>query len=126
MNPLPVNPGLPLVEGKVYNGRVISVELTKRKYDYVDTVFELEGVESEKVVTLKYGTPTGISDNSKLGKLLSNFIDINEHKEIDPEAVLFGKRLSFKVTKPDKYWEIVEDTFEKPIGEPQVETKIVE
>lgn len=99
-------------DGK-YNGEIIRVVNRTEPYNYTDVFIQPDGKEIE----LKYGCPTMLTPNSKLGRLLTLFGSGFQKKgKVDPEKVLKGRRVEIMVinkkSKKDgkEYAEIVEDS----------------
>lgn len=107
-----------LPEGK-HTGTITRIEYKTEPYEYTEVFIEIDKLGFE----IKYGCPTILSENSKLGKLM---LAIGEEykpgKKIIPEKALIGKRVEFmtinKKSKRDnrEYAEIVEDSV-KPLEE---------
>ncbi len=71
-----------------YNGTIVSVSYRDTPFNYTDI-----GVEFENKAIFKYGVPTVLTIESKLGKLLSKFgCELEEGLTIDPEVILIGKK----------------------------------
>jgi hypothetical protein len=81
-------------EGK-HEGVIIAVEYREKPYEYTDLVIELSNG-----VRLKSGYPTMVTPESKLGRLISSFgVTLEIGKDIEPENVFIGKKVSFLVTQ---------------------------
>lgn len=101
-------------------GTITRVEYKDKPYEYTEVFIEID----ERSIEIKYGCPTILSENSKLGKLLIAMGEKYEPKtKSNPEKVLIGKRIEFmtlnKKSKKDgkEYAEIVEDSI-KPAVKP--------
>ena len=79
-----------LEDGK-HDGKVTRVEYRTEPFSYTDVYVK----EKETEFELKYGAPTSLTAKSKLGKLLSNFIELKPGEKLDPEKVLVGKKVQF-------------------------------
>lgn len=103
-----------------HTGEVIRVEERHEPFEYTDVVVKIDGFDFE----IRYGCPTVLSENTKLGKLLQRFgIEATPGTKVDPELVLKGQRVQFmtimKKGKDGKeYAEIVADSL-KPEAEVQ-------
>lgn len=103
--------------------QVVEDRTTPQGYEYIDvyvTVDELKDLEDEPF-TIKYGCPRNLSEASKLGKLLKNFVDIKPGEKYDPKTILENKKVSYltveeKGTDGNSYAKIVEGSL-KPIQE---------
>lgn len=88
---LKVQKRIEIQDGK-HEGKITKVEFRTEPYSYTDVFIKPKDMEFE----LKYGCPTLISANSKLGKLLLTFgVELKEGEKIDPEKVLVGKEVQF-------------------------------
>ena len=83
------------LEDGVYQGIIKRIEYREEPFHYTDIYVMPDGKEFE----IKYGCPSGISQNTKLGKLLSLFLgqDLRVGEELDPEVVLLNKQCKFMV-----------------------------
>lgn len=102
------------IEEGAHTGVITRVEYkrVRDKFDYTDVFVKLEND-----IELKYGCPSFISDVSKLGKLLSVFVDLEVGTKLDPELVLLGKQVSFVTVnqkKDDKEFTNIVDNSIKP------------
>ena len=98
-------------------GEITKIQYRTDPFEYTDILVKLDGTDIE----LKYGCPTVLSENSKLGKLVKLFGSAYQKDgTINIETLLVGKRVTFmtmmKESKKDKieYAEIVEDSL-KPV-----------
>jgi len=100
-----------------HKGIITRVEYRHEPYEYTDIFVKLEDSEIE----MKYGCPTVLSENSKLGRLMVLFGEnFKKGGLLDPAVVLKGREVTFmtitKKGKGDKeFSEIVEDSL-KPAG----------
>lgn len=94
-------------EGK-HTGKITRIEYRTEPYEYTDIFIQVDGDEIE----LKYGCPTNVSPQSKLGKLLSKFTVLVPGERVDPEKVLVGKRLQFMTVNE----ETEQGTFARIVG----------
>jgi len=104
-------------------GVITKIEYREIPYQYTDIFIKMDGKDFEMDFEMKYGCPTLLTENSKLGRLLIVFGETFEKdKKSSPEKVLVGKKVEFmtltkKSKKEDRYYaEIVEDSI-KPISE---------
>ena len=104
-----------------HTGEITKIEYRHDPYEYTDIFIKLDDIDCG--VELKYGCPTNLSENSKLGSLIQVFGEKPEKgKKIDPEKVLIGKKVScMTITKKSKesgksFSEIVQDSI-KPLEE---------
>lgn len=104
------------------SGEITKVEYRDEPYQYTDIFIKIDNLDFE----LKYGCPTILSPDSKLGRLMKVFGAASEAgTKLDPDKVLIGKRVVFmtlmKKNKDGKeYSEIVADSIK-----PEVETQKV-
>jgi len=101
----------------IHKGTISKIEYRELPYQYTDVFIKMDDSDFE----MKYGCPTLLSENSKLGRLLIAFGETFEKdKKSSPEKVLMNKKVEFmtltKKSKKDdrEYAEIVEDSI-KPI-----------
>jgi len=96
---LEVKEPVKLDDGK-HSGRIIRVEYRDDPYNYTDVFIKEKKTDFE----LKYGAPTSLSKNTKLGKLLMQFTTLDVGSKIDPEKVLLSKDVTFMtiMEKTDK------------------------
>jgi len=118
-----VKESVSLEDGK-HSGLVERIEYRTDPYDYTDVYIK----ELDTGFTLKYGCPTAVSDKSKLGKLLSRFIELKKGSMVDPAKILVGREVTFMtITKQGKnnkeYTEIVDDSVKPVIAQKQEEVK---
>ena len=73
-------------------GTISKVEYRTEPYSYTDVFIKLDGEEVE----LKYGSPSNVGTNTKLGKLLLAFEPVEVGTKVDPEKILIGRRVSFQ------------------------------
>lgn len=106
---LQVQPSTKLKDG-AHEGVIIGIEYREQPHKYTEIIIECESTRT------KYGLPTIVSPDSRLGKLLLAFgfhLDIGS--EIEPE-VLIGKKCKFLSNTNDKgYPVVVKDTL-KPLN----------
>lgn len=98
------------IEDGLHTGKITKVEYRTEPYDYTDVFIQLDDIKAE----LKYGCPTHLSENSKLGRLISLFVKLTVDKEVDIDKVLIGKELQFqtvnKTTAKGTFAEILGET----------------
>ena len=82
----------------VYKATIKAVKLRTEPFEYVDVFVVPDGFEDKLEQGLKYGCPNYLSPNSKLGKLLSLFVELRGREVYDPEELLVGKRVSIIVS----------------------------
>jgi|TARA_R100000501_G_C2572715_1_gene78990 hypothetical protein len=77
-------------EGK-HHGMIKAVEYRTQPFEYTDLVLEFEDGK-----LIKYGVPSSVTMESKLGKLLLEFgAGLEVGQSIDPEQVFLGKPVTF-------------------------------
>jgi len=97
-------------------GQIVKIVYRTEPYEYTDIVIKLDSQNVE----MKYGCPSVLSENSKLGRLLQVFgVEAKTGEKINPETILINKKVQFMtITKPNKngkqFSEIVTDSL-KPI-----------
>lgn len=118
MSELEWQEAIKIPDGNHY-GEITKVTERTEPYEYTDIFVKLDDLDVE----LRYGCPTMLSENSKLGRLMVAFGQKFEvGSTLDPEKVLVGKRVVFMtLTKKNKdnkeFSEIVADSLK-----PEVET----
>lgn len=81
-----------LMEDGKHIGVVVRVEYREEPYKYTDIYIKPEG----KAIELKYGCPTKIHEETKLGKVLREFTgEIVPGVAYDPEKILLNRRVYF-------------------------------
>ena len=99
-----------------HNGTITKIEYRNEPFEYTDIYIKLENLDIE----VKYGCPTVLSDNSKLGRVLKAFgANAIAGTLVDPEKALVGRRVTFmtmakKGKDGNEYAEVVVDSI-KPI-----------
>lgn len=108
-----------ILDGK-HTGEIVRVEEDHDPYEYTNVVVKLDDFDLE----IRYGCPTTLSENTKLGKLLQVFgVSAAPGTKTDPEKVLKGKPCEFmtmmKKSKKDgiEYAEIVADSLKPKTSE---------
>lgn len=101
-------------DGK-HTGQIMRIESRTEPYEYTDIIIKPD----DQDVELKYGCPTVLSENSKLGTLMMAFGSMFEKgKEISISEYLVGKRVQFmtltKARDGKNFAEIVKDSV-KPV-----------
>jgi len=82
-----------LPEGK-HRGEITRVDYRFEPYEYTDIYVKTKGKEGE--IELKYGCPSKVTPQTKLGKLLKAFgADLKPGNKVDPEKILVGKKCEF-------------------------------
>ena len=90
-----VNSAMSLDDGK-YTGIIQEIKYRETPYEYTDIFIAVQGGQTGQVI--KVGYPSYLSPTSGLGKLLERMgAKLEIGKEIDPEATLMGKSVSFVV-----------------------------
>lgn len=108
-------------------GTIVKVGYRDDPYEYTDVFVKLDDAD----ITMKYGCPTLISPNSKLGRLLIAFgVDYEKGKKLKPTEILQDKRVEFMtITRPSRkdptksFSEIVEDSIKPIQQQPQQPTQ---
>ena len=118
-----VKESVSLEDGK-HAGLVERIEYRTDPYEYTDIYIK----ELDTGFALKYGCPTAVSEKSKLGKLLSRFIELKKGTMVDPAKILVGREVTFMtITKQGKnnkeYTEIVDDSVKPVIAQKQEQVK---
>jgi len=103
-----------------YSGTITRVGYRSEPYEYTDVYIK----EEKSGLELKYGCPSNVVKDSKLGKLLSQFTDLKVGEKIDPEKVLVNKQVEFMVLneKTDKgvFARIVDNSIRPTVKEEKV------
>lgn len=90
-----VKAALDLDDGK-HMGTIVKLEERDEPYHYVDIFIKVEGSDGE----IKYGVPALISQNSKFGKVLTDFgIQLKPGDKINPEPALLNRKCTFMTIK---------------------------
>ena len=103
--------------------QVVEDRTTPQGFLYTDIYVSVDNLKdsNDKPFTIKYGCPTNLSEVSKLGKLLSNFVEVKPKEKYDPKTILEDKKVTYmtmeeKGTDGNTYAKIVEGSL-KPIKE---------
>jgi len=96
------------IEDGKHTGTITRVEFRSDPYEYTDIYIKLD----EADVELKYGCPTNLSENTKLGKLLIALGEKSEKgRKVRIDEVLKGKRVEFMtLVNKEGYARIVPDS----------------
>lgn len=95
-----------------HTGKITRIETRTEPYEYTDVFVKLSDIDVE----LKYGCPTILSENSKLGRLcISLGAEYKPEEELDVKGFLEKKNISFmtiikKAKDGNEYAEIVADS----------------
>ena len=97
-------------EGK-HTGVISKVEYRYEPYEYTDIFIKLD----EHDVEIKYGVPTKLSSQTRLGRLMIEFgCECKTGEKVNPAEVLTGKKVQFmtmlKLKDGNDYAEIVRDS----------------
>lgn len=113
---LEVKESIALEDGK-HEGVIERIEYKEEPYKYTDVFIK----EKKSNFELKYGCPTTVSDKSKLGRLLSRFVQLKPGMKIDPEKVLKGREVYFMtITEENKqgaFTRIVDNSIKAKVDE---------
>jgi len=102
--------GSKIPDGK-HAGVITNVTYREEPYEYTDIWVMVDSISLE----MKYGVPTNLSPQTKLGKLMIDFGQQFElGKTIKPKEILMGKKVEFMTIMKGDYSEIVEDSL-KPL-----------
>ena len=117
MEPIEVKEAIRLDDGSDQGVVQDVVPVERMGYEYIDVLIK----DNNTQAVLKYSCPNNLTQETKLGRLLANFIDLNVGSKIDLENVLEGQLVNFiVVNKPSKkdntkvYANIVDDSV-KPV-----------
>ena len=105
------------IEPGVHTGIIKSfeeVERGKDKWKYIEMNISVD--QTDKEVKLSVPSPKEgiINPKSELGKLLAQFVNLEEDAQIDPEVILLGKEIKYQTTDDDKgYSNILKETIKK-------------
>jgi len=100
-----------------HTGTITKIEYRTEPFEYTDVYVKLDDVDIE----IKYGCPTVLSENSKLGRLLKAFgANYVAGTKIDPNTALIGQKVQLMtITKPGKdgkeYAEVVTDSIKPKV-----------
>lgn len=98
-------------------GTITKIVYRTDPYEYTDILVKLDSQDVE----MKYGCPTILTENSKLGRLLKAFgTESKAGTKTDPEKVLVNQKVQFMtITKPKKdgkqFSEIVADSLKPSV-----------
>jgi hypothetical protein len=98
----------------VHTGEIIKISYRDDPYEYVDFFIKVDN----KDITLKYGAPSNLTAQTKLGKLVLRFVNLEVGQKIDLEKLLIGKKVSFQTiseTNKDGTFARIVDGSIKPI-----------
>ncbi len=106
------------VEEGTHTGVIVEIEYRTNPYEYTDVIIETKN-ENGDDIRLRYGCPTHITKDSKLGRILEIFgKKIKVGEQIDPADILQGKKCQFmtmdKKTEKGTFSRIVEGSV-KPV-----------
>jgi len=100
-------------------GEIKKIENRTEPYEYTDIMIKLDDVDD---IEMKYGCPTVLSENSKLGRLMQLFgASIEVGKKLNIDNFLIGKRVKcVTITKKNQksgkeFSEIVEDSLKPEV-----------
>ena len=101
----------------LYGGVIEKIEYKTEPHEYTDVFVK----ENTTGYLIKYGCPSVVSEKSRLGRLLLNWVKLVKDAKIDPEKVLVGQGVTFMVILKDGYTHIVEDSIKpsQPVQQPQ-------
>jgi len=101
-----------------HTGKIVRIdhkEVGDKKFKYTDIFIQFTDLEDREI---KYGCPTNLSQNSKLGKILSAFTELKAGEKYDINAMLLNQPIQFmtlnKETKDGTYADVVDGSI-KPI-----------
>jgi hypothetical protein len=80
-----------LEDGK-HTGTIIEVDYRHTPFEYTDITIVPDEAKNLK---LKFGVPSNLTTSSKLGNLLSLFVEVKAGAKLNPREVLLGRRVSF-------------------------------
>lgn len=105
------------IEPGVHTGKIVSyLETTRGKenWKYIDLGVSVDETDSELKFSVPQPKQGNINPKSDLGKLLAQFVKLEEDATIDPEQILIGKEIKFQTTDNDKgFSEILKETVRK-------------
>ena len=108
------------VKDGAHQGVIQSIEYRTEPYKYTDVLISI----GEDIV-LKYGCPSVVSNDSKLGKLLKAFgATLKPGEKVEDKKYLIGKKcvlMTLTEEKGDKKYSRIVDGSVKPLDEPEVE-----
>ena len=113
-------------DGK-HTGTITRIEERHEPYEYTDVFIKIDGTDVE----IKYGCPSVVSENSKLGRLLITMgARYEKGGKVDPATILKGRKVELMtITRPSKkdpkksYSEIVVDSI-KPLQTGEVNAPV--
>jgi len=78
-----------------HTGKIVRIEhkeVGEKKYLYTDIFIQFNDLEGREI---KYGCPTNLSQNSKLGKLLAAFTELKAGEKYDVDTMLLNQPVQF-------------------------------
>jgi hypothetical protein len=85
-----------IIPDGTHSGEIVDIIEKTEPYAYTDIIIKIDGFDFE----MKYGCPSTLSENSKLGRLMMIFGEkFEEGKDVDVDKVLLHRRVSFMVLK---------------------------
>jgi hypothetical protein len=98
----------------VHFGEIVKISYRDDPFDYTDIYISVDGTD----ITLKYGAPSNLTSQTKLGKLVLRFVNLEVGQKIDLEKLLVGKKISFQTiseTNKDGTFARIVDGSIKPV-----------
>ena len=83
-------------DGK-HTGKITHIAYRHEPYEYTDVFVKLDKTDTE----IKYGAPSNVSLDTKLGRLLDAFGEIKPGDKVDPEKILVGKECELMTLTED-------------------------
>lgn len=106
-------------------GQITKVEERLEPYHYIDVYVTCDGYD---IPELKAGFPAAIRPNTKLGKTLKNFIDLEKvmGEKVDLEKILVGQKVTYltmmEETPKGRFVRIVDGSIKPLPNQPTPET----
>jgi len=95
-----------------HTGKIVRIEhkeVGEKKYLYTDIFIQFNDIPDREI---KYGCPTNLSENSKLGKVLSAFTELKADEKYDVDTMLLNQPIEFmtlnRETKDGTFSDVVD------------------
>jgi len=97
-----------------HKGRIIDVTYRTAPYEYTDLTLEFK--QDQDTYKLKYGLPSTIYPDNKIGKLIKAFGgEVKFGEEINPYKIFVGKACEFMTMTKGNFANVVDESL-KPIN----------
>jgi len=102
------------VKDGLHKGRIVDVSYRTQPYEYTDLTLEFK--QDQDTYRLKYGLPSTIYPDNKIGKLIKAFGgEVKYGEEINPHSIFVGKSCEFMTMTKGNFSNVVDESV-KPIN----------